>query len=72
MACVGWPILKVKDRHMTASKFIYFMSGKRGANRQRQGCRSRFCETHFEKGECISNVWGTKLIFPELTDFSLI
>jgi len=57
---------------MTASKFIYFMSGKRGANRQRQGCRSRFCETHFEKGECISNVWGTKLIFPELTDFSLI
>jgi len=43
-----------------------------GANRQRQGCKSRFCETHLEIGECISNVWGAKVIFPELADFSLI
>jgi len=57
---------------MATSECIYFMSGKRGANRQRKGCRSRFCETHFERRECISNVWGTKVIFLELTDFSLI
>jgi len=47
------------------------MSGKRGENRQRQGCRSRFCETHLERGECISTVWGAKVIFPELADLSL-
>ena len=72
MACVGWPILKVEDCHMAASECIYFMSEKRGANRQGPGCKSRFCETHLERGECISNVWGTKVIFPEFADFSLI
>jgi len=72
VAYAGWPILKVEDRHMAASKCIYFMGGKMGANRQRQGCRSRFCETDFESGDCISNVWGTKVIFLELVDFSVI
>jgi len=48
------------------------VSGKRGENRQRLGCKSRFSVAHFGKGECISNVWGTKVIFPELVDFSLI
>ena len=72
MACAGWPILKVEDSYMATSECIYFMSGKKGANRQRQGCRSKFCYTHFERGECISNVWGTKVIFSELADLSLI
>jgi len=72
VACVGWPILKVEDCHMAISECIYFMSGKNGANRQRQGCRSRFCETHLERGECISSVWATKVIFPKLANFSLI
>jgi len=31
-----------------------------------------FGETHLERGECISKNWGTEVIFPELTDFSLI
>jgi len=57
---------------MAISECIYFMSGKNGANRQRQGCRSRFCETHLERGECISSVWATKVIFPKLANFSLI
>jgi len=57
---------------MEVSECIYVMSGKRGANRQRQGCRSKFCETHLEIGECLSNVWGAKVIFPELANFSLI
>jgi len=48
------------------------MSGKKGANRQRQGCKSRFSVAHFGKRECISNVWSTKVIFPELVDFNLI
>jgi len=48
---------------MATSECIYFMSGKRGTNRQRQGCRSRFYETHLKREGCISNVWGTKVIF---------
>jgi len=50
----------------------WFMSGKRGENKQRQGCRSRFSVAHFGKGECISKNWGAEVIFPELADFSLI
>jgi len=72
VACAGWPILKVEDCHMAISECIYFMSGKKGENRQRQGCRSRFCDTHLERGECISSVWATKVIFPKLANFSLI
>jgi len=56
---------------MATSECIYFMSGKRGTNRQRHECRSRFCETHFKRERCISNVWGTKVSFLELVDFSL-
>ena len=44
---------------------------KKGKNRQRQGYRSRFCEAHLERGECICNLRGTKVIFPELADISL-
>ena len=36
------------------------------------GCRSKFCVGHLERREYISNVWGAKVIFPELADFSLI
>ena len=48
------------------------MSGKRSENRQSQGCRSRFSVAYLEIGECKSNVWGAKGIFPELANFSLI
>jgi len=72
VACASWPILKVEDCHMATFECIYFMSGKRGANRQRQKCKSRFFVAHFGKRECISNVWSTKVIFPELADFNLI
>jgi len=48
------------------------MSGKRGENRQSQGCRSRSSVAHLKRGECISNVWGAKVIYAELADFSLI
>jgi len=33
---------------------------------------NRFLVAHLERGECISNVWGEKVIFPELGNFSLI
>jgi len=48
------------------------MSGKRGENKQRHGCGSRFSVAHLKRGKCISNVWGPKVIFTELADFSLI
>ena len=50
----------------------WFISGKRGENRQRQGCRSRFSVAHFGRGKCISKNWGAEVIFLELADFSLI
>jgi len=54
------------------TRVIMVYEWKRGENRWRQGRRSIFSVAHFEKGDCISNVWGTKVIFPELADFSLI
>ena len=35
-------------------------------------CHMAFSIAHLERGECISNVWGAKVIFTELANFSLI
>jgi len=37
-----------------------------------RGAKVGFVRPIWEKGECISNVWGTKVIFLELANFSFI
>jgi len=34
--------------------------------------QNKFLGGPLEREECISNVWGAKVIFPELADFNLI
>jgi len=48
------------------------MSGKRGVNRQSQGCRSRFFVAHLKIVVCKIKIGGVEVIFPEFVNFSLI
>jgi len=50
VACVGWPILKVEDCQMATFECIYFMSGKRGANRQDKGAEVGFVRPIWKNG----------------------